>query len=519
MRDLALTLLVYAALALACFGWGVAAARALRVTSDPVTLTWLGWAVVLLIFQIVHLAVPLNAFATAPVFLIGIALSLRRLTVPPKGLALVVLVAAVWIALRSMLTPTIYDTGLYHLATIRWINTFPVVPGLGNLHGRLAFNQTFFTYAASLNVVANGSRMANGFLLLLAMTTFLARLRPRSHPFDYLPSLFALPIVIHLALLSPTVASPTPDLASTLLQLVMFVMLARVLRGADERAILIVLAATAITIKLSNLAFSIVVIAICMRRGAHRVVALAAVVIVVWIARGYISSGAPLYPSTLGYIAFDWSVPRSEVAFMATQIRGFARLPSAEWMTAIHNWSWLSAWSRRLEKTAVLAPLLLGTCFLIAARKRGKELVILLPILAGLAFWFFSAPDPRFAHALFFCDAIAGALLFLRNRGPLAIVIVFALTNLGLFVQMIRDPSAVSVDGWQPIPTVPLKQKGFVFVPAIGEQCWDARLPCTPYFRDDLIRRGSGFAISASPRRTRAGSSTSARDRGGAPPP
>jgi len=38
---------------------------------------------------------------------------------------------------------TWYDTGLYHAQSIQWIRKFAVVPGLGNIHGRLALNSMF----------------------------------------------------------------------------------------------------------------------------------------------------------------------------------------------------------------------------------------------------------------------------------------------------------------------------------------------------------------------------------------
>jgi hypothetical protein len=45
-------------------------------------------------------------------------------------------------------TPGNPDTGLYHAQTIRWIETFPAVPGLGNLHSRLAYNSSWLTLNA-----------------------------------------------------------------------------------------------------------------------------------------------------------------------------------------------------------------------------------------------------------------------------------------------------------------------------------------------------------------------------------
>ena len=41
-----------------------------------------------------------------------------------------------------------YDTGLYHAQSIRWIEEYGVVKGLGNLHCRLAYNSSSFALSA-----------------------------------------------------------------------------------------------------------------------------------------------------------------------------------------------------------------------------------------------------------------------------------------------------------------------------------------------------------------------------------
>lgn len=556
LAAVSLTLFVYAALVLSYFGWGIAVARVLRLTtSNSVMLVWLGWAVALMIFQVLHLFLPLSTIVIAPVFLAGMALAIPRVILCARGLrfergrmiyvagvAMVIAVAAFWLVSRSMIEPRIYDTGLYHLNAIRWINTFPVVPGLGNLHGRLAFNQSFFTYAASLNVaplLANGSRIANSFLFLLTAATFLARLRPvaarpslllEAHPFQYLPSLFVLPILAYLAL-SPALTAPTPDPATDLLQLVMFVTLAGVVRREGSPVMLAILAATAITIKLSNLAFSLVVLAIAFfllrgKRNLLRAVVLVTVVLAVWVARGYVTSGMPLYPSTIGSVAFDWSVPRADAAYMTAMIRGWA-LGLHPWSPTLEHWTWVSAWFRRFVKSTIIAPFLLGVCLLgatgvIAAlkKRRLREAVIVVPVLAGLVFWFLTAPDPRFAHSLFVCFGIAAALLLLtsiqssisRRSFALLLCVTFAATHFGIALQTYRERETIgqiSLAGWQPIPRSLVLPRTTasgmdVLTPAIGDKCWDAALPCTPYFRDDLRLRvpgqlGSGFTVAPPP--------------------
>jgi hypothetical protein len=547
LSAVALTLAVYAALGISSVGWGAATARLLRLTQpNAIALTWLGWATTVLILQLLHCATPLNAFAAVPVFLAGIAFAAMRGLPKRALLSLALIPIAAWIASRSMLVPAVYDAGLYHLNTIRWINTFPIVPGLGNLHGRLAFNQSYFTWAAALNAVPHGSRMANGFLFLLTIATLVARLRPvaarpallwESHPLDILPSLFALPILGHLALTSPGLASPTPDLPSELLQLVLFVTFAAILRrwlageeaSIDDVALLAILGATAITIKLSNLAFAAIVLAVAVgvaRRFSRRLLLFVIAMLVVWMGRGYVTSGAPLYPSTLGAIAFDWAVPRAEVAQMATLIRGWARQPNPHWRSVYDHGAWIEGWLGRIrsETVTVTGPLALGVCFLVLAlgvglfrKTRLKEWLLLVPVIGGLVYWFLTAPDPRFAHALFFCFAIACALIFLAAAQRLAsprtfaiiLCAVFALTYRGLARQAIRERATlaqISVDGWQPLPTTRLIARtttnGLVILtPAKGDQCWDAPLPCTPYFRVDLRERvpgklASGFTVT-----------------------
>ncbi len=159
-------LALYALLAIACFGAGqgivYAAGRAgLGEKKMPASyLLWIGWASILFAFQVLHFFAPLTAFTAGPVFAAGAALGVAFILVGRKRggagvssgsvqaavIAILFLPAAVWLASRSMMTPTNYDSGLYHLSTIRWINSFPIVPGLGNLNGRLAFNQSFLRF-------------------------------------------------------------------------------------------------------------------------------------------------------------------------------------------------------------------------------------------------------------------------------------------------------------------------------------------------------------------------------------
>ena len=86
-------------------------------------------------------------------------------------LVLVVFAAAALLALeRTASPPTNYDTGLYHAQVIRWLETFGIVPGIANLHGRFAFSPAWFLPSALFSFPFLGLRsfhVLNGALFLL----------------------------------------------------------------------------------------------------------------------------------------------------------------------------------------------------------------------------------------------------------------------------------------------------------------------------------------------------------------
>ena len=574
------TLALFAGLAAAFWGWGWVAALALRRAGAPplpaALSIWLGWAALLFGLQVVNLFAPITAVTVIPLFLIGILLALRPMQAALRSLgkndfifgiifAAAILALAVWVSVRAMLPAMNYDTGVYHFAAVRWINSYAVVPGLGNLHGRLAFNQSFMTYVAALNfypLFGHGDALANSFLLLLTFATLLAALRPvfqrpalllEAHPFLYAAPLVMLPLLGFLTVISRELSSPTPDLASTLLQIVMAYLLARGIalwvRGetwrASEIAVLVILAATAVTVKLSNAAFAGGILVLCLaytwRASPARWKSLAGIllpafaVVAVWGFRGFLLSGAPFYPSTIGYIPVSWAVPLGLIKEQAISVSAWGRLPHGTPDVVMSNWDWLGPWSAATfsDSVGVVYPLVSTLIFGVAGlaatmvsirRKRGgfrllEWSLVLLPMV-GLAFWFFTSPDPRFANALFFLLAYGAALLVLCALLPLlsrrgfAVVLVVILVAANFFLVKYAigrySYKDISLSGWQPETTVPLVEKWTtsglgVYTPADGgDQCWDAPLPCTPYFNQDLRLRvpgdlGAGFMVGNGP--------------------
>jgi hypothetical protein len=527
----------------------------------------LGWAFSLLLFQVLHLVVPIRGWVAIPLFAAGILMSFPSLSAEirhsagkPGPTALIWLAGftliVVWIASRGMYPVENFDSGLYHLQTIRWINSYPIVPGLGNLHGRLAFNQSFFTYAASLNVAwfTNHARgAANGFLFLVILFQAAQGLNRRSrhteqgrgaHVLTWAANLLVLPVLGYLALSSDGFSSPTPDLAATLLQLSMFLIF---LRSVSEwtpsretshfaTTALSLLAATAITVKLSTVAFSATMLVACVLFETYRPVrqpsaarsaarlAPAALIIGVWMLRGVILSGCALYPVTIGCLRTGWAVPIDRVMDDANWAYSWAREPGVDWRLVLGNWHWLGSWMNREARDVVgfvfpvvasLVTVLSALALrLYASRKSGSpvgrsDLIILIPVAAGILFWFFTAPDPRFGRVFFWMLSMSGGLLLLASVEPLSRGRAFRVALLGVFLA-INAPffayvalkgesriSRISLSGWRPIPSPALRPKRtssglILYEPASGQRCWDAPLPCTPSFNADLALRVSG---------------------------
>lgn len=578
----ALTLALYSFLAVSYFGWGKATHYLLGSGKTdnraPTLSVWLGWAFTLFIFQLIHFAFPLTAFTVLPVFMVGVALSIpeiaaafRRCTntqnytvvrlVIRTLFVVVVLVVACWIASRSMLHPKNWDSGLYHFNKIRWINSYPVVPGLGNLHGRLAFNQSFFAYVAALNFYpffGHGYSIANSFLLLLTIATFIDPLRPvfskpslllESHPFRYIPIVILFPVLGYLALFSDGLFAPSPDLPSTFLQLTMFVVLAQGIgewRSGEANQnyrveFLALLAVTAVTIKLSNLAFSFVIMSFSLLYAAKvqamsaviRIMVLSAVIGLVWCLQSVVLSGAPLYPSTIGYLPVEWSVPLESIENEAKAIYSWGRQPFTHYNKVLGNWDWFGPWLVRLSRDMVNVVYPLATAIFFfsitlilsvtnhlrnGSRPQYMEWTILLPAVIGLIYWFFTAPDPRFANALFFIISLGPVLLFLSSIQKrlskqlyfIAIVTVVIVFNFQLAAFCMKNIQIIkwySISGWHPLKSAPLVTKvtsSGLSVYTLDEkplQCWDSPLPSTPYFNPRLTlrnpeRMSSGFMLT-----------------------
>jgi hypothetical protein len=137
----------------------------------------------------------------------------------------------------------------------------------------------------------------------------------------------------------------------------------------------------------------------------------------------------------------------------------------------------------------------------------GSVSVILSIGLCSLIFWFLSAPDPRFLGAVLWIVLLGvvglvldGVLLedqirlskILLLLSWIAVVLCFARNGLALTY---RTKGKLAESMTKPDLIRRITGSGLtIYTPAQGDECWDAPLPCTPYFRPQLRLRGKSLS-------------------------
>jgi hypothetical protein len=436
-------LLAWTALALVMLGIGRWVGRLVVGDTEvhPLQRFWFGWLGTLCFLQLWHFVLPVDGRALGVVVLAG-ALGLvprareeARSVVGwirshPLATGLFVL-AAVGLSNQALSPPGNPDTHLYFMQTVRWFSGYPVVPGLGNLHHRLAFNQSYHLYVALLEVgpfFHRGHHLANGLLLLSvlgpALAAFLRLVRPQPRPTDILWALLLAPLLDEGV--SVNLSSPAADMAVALLSVVLMMPVLAELLG-DARASgrqvlgLTLLAIGAMTVKLSMVCvvapFWVTYVLVWWRRArpsaqevrrlALGALGLAVLFFVPWMGRGLVMSGYPLFPSTLGNPHLSWRVPEEVAHQESRYIAAFARWPGHPTEEVLGSSEWISHWfsrawhhNREFLIPVVLTLLCLTGCALVRLRGRRVPLLPLVPTLAALALWWMLAPALRFAGPL-----------------------------------------------------------------------------------------------------------------------
>ncbi|CAN1569366.1 hypothetical protein MCERE10_03907 [Burkholderiaceae bacterium] len=445
---------------LAFKGWGGLLKRWIMSThgqpsqsyAEVVTDIWLGICFCITLTELIHFVLPINGYVSAVVFGLGAVFAIQRWLITAQqpfvvrlskltssGQAWLYLFACcaigfIWIA-AVMKGASNYDSGLYHFGAIKWLNEQAVTFGMVNLHTRLAYNQSYFALIALVNFhpLYEHAYAATGLFLFVLSVFSCVTLISSSIPRRLV--LFATTLVL-LSSFILKAASPSPDFAVAVFQVVIFFSLFRLLleskldmTGAAaqnshlKQVLLLLLAAlcvTAVTIKLSMALFCLGALVIAYRptrvwlkgqpRSVLRLVVVCVAILLIHALRGVVLSGVPFYPSTFaGFWSLPYALDPAQVTAEARSIYSWARQPGIAPDIVLRSWDWLLPWASQLPARFSLlsgiALLLLAVNLILlivnkAYRKKIRLYALYVPLCLGATFWFLTAPDPRFLGAI-----------------------------------------------------------------------------------------------------------------------
>lgn len=494
---------------------------------------WLGWAASIVFLQIWHLFIRVDWRA----FLVIVSIGICGLSVNRKAVwhvlrkyaqinwpfYIILLIAGLWLASRAMLAPTIYDTGLYHLPSVRWITSSAIVPGLGNLSGYLAFNSSFFLYVAMLVSVLGWEsyHLASGILVL----TLCAQIFLSYHKLFKRNNGPAAGNIFYALLLGPVlylifyinISNPTPDIPVFILGILLAAQLMILFeKGSSFQRedgyrmfFIAALAAVGITLKQSFFVIGTVTILLLFLAIRRRKTVKAApllclgatlAVLLFWLIRGVILSGYIAFPFPLGSFPVEWRVPYADALNMARSVSNWARIPFAKnYDVALGNWGWFMPWAIRVSHNSGMAVCIIwalaGYALLLFYKLSGRHkknpgcmtALFLLPWLIYIPIWFFTAPNPRYlGSALCILGAGAFAIVFnnygliqKRVRFNMIFVLYILVCSLFFTIKLRDNRDLIKVTHVELAPF--LTDSGLaIYVPKEGDQCWDAPLPCAP---------------------------------------
>jgi hypothetical protein len=354
----------------------------------------------------------------------------------------------------SILKPANPDTEIYHAQAIHWIESFPAVPGLGNLHTRLAYDSawlvanTLFSFSF---LKLRSFHLLGSVLFLVCIVYFtggLSQLMRREIQLSTILKVLLLPLIF--LIFGSEASSPGTDLPAALLIWIIMLGWVELIESGQSTAglqavVLLLLSVFTVTIKLYGAPLLLFGIFLFLRpvgvghglspdKGLSqgqihpnnsgktrltrwlKIALVAALIILPWLARNVILSGYLVYPfPAIDIFQFDWKIPHDRAVVEQQIIQAWAKIPGAR-LSVVSSMSlhtWLRLWLDRLTANrriivllvvaAPLAYLILGLLFRRSrlapfSRVFKPYWPVYLVAYSGVIFWFVSAPDIRFGY-------------------------------------------------------------------------------------------------------------------------
>lgn len=338
-----------------------------------------------------------------------------------KPRILILILGSLAVLCWTNLVPQHYDTYLYHAQAIHWIEEYGVVPGLGNLHFRLAYNSAFMTLQALFSfkwLLGQSIHTVNGFVTLFMLgycvLTCLPEKTKNVQASDFL-KMACLGYILYDCI---HVSSPNSDTWAMLLIFYIVMKWSEFVKSDATESVpygfLCLLTVYGATVKLSTACWVLLTIypAIIFIREKkigeiikHIIVGLG--IGVPYIVRNIIISGYLIYPYwEIDLFNVDWKMlrtvlqgDRQEIIAWGRGNRDVTRIGEpitkwfCEWFASIHV-----LW-RILFLCTIIAIIILIAITTRNIKHWEASNIANIVCMVGMVFWLFTAPLPRYGMA------------------------------------------------------------------------------------------------------------------------
>jgi len=416
------------------------------------------------------------------------------------------------------------DTGLYNAQAIKWIRNYPVIEGLGNLHGRFAYNSMFFVMSSPFIFEIKDALIfpltGISFIVLIFKLYFLAKDEKRNGTI-WMALFYVLLILLGILILLSQLNSPSPDIILSVLIIYSFILVITaqnklVNHNISQYILVNLLIFTCVAFKLSSV-FLVLVLPLFWKGDVIKriLISLITGIIVIspFLIRNYYLSGYLIYPyPAIDIFNVDWKIPLEKAIAEKAWIVSWARVPYKTYteVLSMDFKDWIVQWFNlmaNMSRPIVVFDILTIFGLIVMIIKKDLFLAkIQLIIILNLVFWFFSAPDPRFAYGFLFLGfslTAAYIIKLLFKSGSLAlhkygkvvflsILIIIGIHHRSYPIHTLLNPGLWTISA--PFEKASVKEFNTNFpyrMPVTDANCYYSDLPCVPYSLDDVVMRGN----------------------------
>jgi len=427
---------------------------------------------------------------------------------------------------------TWYDTGLYHAQSIQWIRKYAVVPGLGNIHGRLALNSMFLVISGLFIFQIKDVLIfpLNGicYTVLFLKLFFLFKSEYASGT-KWKAVFYSVIFLISLLIIIPFLNSTSPDIMCGILIIYAFILITSQTEEFNKinyvkTVLLSLVVFSCVTYKISSL-FLVVILLLNLKKELLKksliIIVIGILIITPYIVRNYYLSGYLIYPfPSIDIFNVDWKIPAERALFEKSWIVSWARIPGVPYQEVINLKisEWIIPWFKSNDSISKLL-LIINSLSIISfiAMLFKKDFLfakIQLIVFINLIFWFLMAPDPRFGYGFLFIGfSLTLAYLFkmieysnysaILKYLKIAIACFFFIVigrRISIPLEVLKHPLLCIIPApYETVETKEFKSDFNYRIPVSEDRCFYSEIPCVPFPLANVMLRGhdlqDGFKV------------------------